>query len=187
MAGRLKTLAGVRRSALQVIRVFRSGLDGRRGHLVAGSLTLPCALGRAGIVHRKREGDGGTPAGRHRVLGGYLRADRVAGGPGLRRLRPIRADDGWCDAPGSARYNRPVRLPAGVSHERLWREDGLYDIVLDLAWNRGPIVRGRGSVIFLHCARPGLGPTEGCVALDKAALRRLLPRLGRHAVVEVVS
>lgn len=183
----MKTLPGVGRTGLKVIRVFRSGLDPRRGHLVAGALILPCALGRSGIVRSKREGDGGTPAGRHRVLGGFYRADRLPRGTTRLAVRRLRPDDGWCDAPGDRRYNRPVRLPVRVSHERMWREDGLYDIVLDLGWNRGPVRRGRGSAIFLHCAKPGFPPTEGCVALERAALRRLLGRLGPGTVVAVVG
>ncbi|KMO27857.1 L,D-transpeptidase catalytic domain protein, partial [Methylobacterium variabile] len=94
-------------------------------------------------------------------------------------LRPIRPDDGWCDDPRDRRYNQPLTLPApGISAERLWRDDGLYDLVIDLDYNRGPIRRGRGSAIFLHVARPGFRPTEGCVALRRPDLVRLLRRLG---------
>ncbi|TXN62456.1 L,D-transpeptidase family protein, partial [Methylobacterium sp. WL18] len=94
-------------------------------------------------------------------------------------LRATRPGDGWCDDRRDRRYNRPIRLPApGVSAEAMWRDDGLYDVVIDLDYNRAPIRKGRGSAIFLHIARDGYRPTEGCVALARADLLRLLGRLG---------
>ncbi len=147
-----------------------------RGILVAGSLVLPCAIGRGGIVRDKREGDGGTPAGSHRLLGGFFRADRLRRPSGL-VFRAIGPMDGWCDDARSAAYNRPVRLPSRFGHEVMWREDGLYDCVIDIAWNRGPVRKKRGSAIFLHLARDGLKPTEGCVAVPRARLHHLLARI----------
>ena len=181
----MKSLAPVKRSSLDVIRVFRSPGARHRGRLVAGPVSLPCALGSAGIVRRKREGDGGTPAAGMAVLGIRYRPDRgprpLSGVP----VSPIRPCDGWCDDPRSPRYNQPVRLPFGPSHERMWRDDRLYDIVFDLAWNRGPIRRGRGSAIFLHAARPGFAPTEGCIAIRHGMLRRLASRIGRRTRIVV--
>jgi L,D-peptidoglycan transpeptidase YkuD (ErfK/YbiS/YcfS/YnhG family) len=183
----LKSLTLVRRRSLDIIRVFRSPVDPRHGRLVAGTLVLPCALGQSGLVRAKREGDGGTPIGRHRVLGGFYRPDRTRRPRTTLKLIPIRPDDGWCDAPGDRRYNRPVRLPYKASHERMWRDDHLYDIVLDLSWNRRPAVPGRGSAIFLHSARPGFAPTEGCVAVDRRVIARLVERIGPRTVIEVVG
>jgi L,D-peptidoglycan transpeptidase YkuD (ErfK/YbiS/YcfS/YnhG family) len=149
-------------------------LPGGRAFLRAGALVLRCAIGRGGISWRKREGDGATPAGRLRLLGLRIRSDRVL--PPLTRLplHTIRPGDGWCDAPTHGRYNRPVRLPAAASHERMWREDHLYDVVGVLDWNVRPRSSNRGSAIFLHLARPGYAPTEGCIALAAGDLRRLL-------------
>jgi L,D-peptidoglycan transpeptidase YkuD (ErfK/YbiS/YcfS/YnhG family) len=175
----------VKRSSVNVIRVFRSAIDPKRGRLVAGSLVLTCALGRAGPVRGKREGDGGTPIGRHRVLGAFYRPDRIRRPVTRLRLTRIRPVDGWCDAPGDPRYNHPVRLPYPASHERMWHEDHLYDLVLDLDWNRHPAVSGRGSAIFLHSARPGFGPTEGCIAVDRGAIRRLVERIGPRTRIMV--
>lgn len=181
----MKSLAGVKRRTVKVIRVFRSGLDGRRGRVRAGNLDLPCALGAAGIVRAKREGDGGTPAGRLRPLGAYFRSDRMSRprlAIGLVALSPL---SGWCDDPASRQYNRPVRLPFIPSHERLWREDALYDLVVDLSWNRRPAVSGRGSAIFLHAARPGFAPTEGCVAVARDRIARLVERIGPRTLVAI--
>jgi L,D-peptidoglycan transpeptidase YkuD (ErfK/YbiS/YcfS/YnhG family) len=176
-----------RRTTLDVIRVFPLPLDRRRGRLVAGALVVPCALGRSGPAGDKREGDGATPVGRFAVLQGLYRADR------LRRPRagiPLAATtprDGWCDDPGDRNYNRPVQLPYPARHERLQRDDVLYDILLDLAFNRGPIRKSRGSAIFLHCAKPGFPPTEGCVAVDPRVMARLLARIGPRTRIEIVG
>lgn len=154
-------------------------LPGGRAFLRAGGLALRCAIGRGGISFRKREGDGATPAGRLRLLDLRIRRDRIpppsAGVP----LHAIRRGDGWCDAPGDGRYNRPVRLPTSASHERMWREDSIYDVVGVLDWNICPRASYRGSAIFLHLARPGYAPTEGCIALARDDLRRLLAAVPR--------
>lgn len=172
----------MKRLTLPLLRVRASVRDRSRGTLIAGPAQFPCALGKTGRTRAKREGDGASPQGRFRLRGGFYRPDHFGARPpaGL-ALRPIRPGDGWCDDPRDRRYNRPIPLPApGISAERLWREDGLYDLVIDLDYNRGPIRRGCGSAIFLHVARPGFLPTEGCVALRRADLVRLLARLGPH-------
>lgn len=100
-------------------------------------------------------------------------------------MRPLRTSDGWCDDPSSATYNRRINLPNLARHEKLWREDGVYDFILVLNYNLRPRRKYRGSAIFLHCARPGFEPTEGCIALNRDDLRRLLPRLAKGAVISV--
>jgi L,D-peptidoglycan transpeptidase YkuD (ErfK/YbiS/YcfS/YnhG family) len=99
--------------------------------------------------------------------------------------RAIVPTDGWCDAVGDRNYNRPVRHPYPASAERLWRADRLYDVVVVLAHNHVPRVQGLGSAIFMHVARPGYRPTEGCIALSARDLRLLLARIGRGARVAV--
>ena len=172
--GQLRTLRAV---------ACPSGLRGephRRGRLMAGHLVVPCAIGRGGVRHGKREGDGATPVGRLQLVGGFFRADRLARPGAPMRLRPLRPSDGWCDEPGHPAYNRPVRLPSPCGHENMWRDDGLYDVVIVLDYNLHPRRRGRGSAIFLHCAHADFRPTAGCVALRPADMRRLLPRLARR-------
>jgi L,D-peptidoglycan transpeptidase YkuD (ErfK/YbiS/YcfS/YnhG family) len=166
---------------LSVIRVRPLAGNRARGWLTAGTFRIPCALGAAGIVRIKREGDKGTPAGRFRLLWGYCRPDRVrlrsAGAP----LRPMRRDQGWCEDPESARYNRPVRLPAADCTDRMWRDDHLYDLTFVLDQNFSRRSKGRGSAIFFHLARAGLTPTAGCVAISLADMLKLAPRLKRGA------
>ncbi len=101
-------------------------------------------------------------------------------------MRASRVKDGWCDAPGNRNYNRLVRLPYRASHERMRRQDGLYDVCIVLDWNIRERRQGRGSAIFLHLARPGYAPTEGCIALSRRDMARLLPHLARGRRITVV-
>ncbi|MEO5335412.1 MAG: L,D-transpeptidase family protein [Magnetospirillum sp. WYHS-4] len=144
-----------------------------------------CALGRGGIVVDKREGDGGTPIGVHPLRRVLYRPDRlvmVATGLPLAMLHP---GDGWCDDPDDPAYNCLVPLPYPGRHERLWREDGVYDVVAVLGWNDDPPVAGRGSAIFLHVARPGYEPTEGCVALARTDLLEVLADCGPRTLMRI--
>ena len=144
--------------------------------LRAGDRVLPCTVGRGGIVagEAKREGDGATPCGVHRIVATLFRPDRMA--PPAPWARPIGPRDLWCDDPASPRYNHAVRAPFGASAERMRRADRLYDLVLVLDWNRPRAVPGRGSAIFVHRWRGPGHPTEGCVALAPEALRWLAAR-----------
>jgi len=149
-----------------------------RGRLWAGSQAFPCALGKAGTSHDKREGDDASPAGIFAMRYCLYRADRIMRPHTGLPLRALRPEDGWCDDPVSDRYNRFVRHPFACSAERLWRDDGLYDVLVVLDHNDCPLVRGRGSAVFLHAAAPDLGPTAGCITLARANLIKVLGRIG---------
>jgi L,D-peptidoglycan transpeptidase YkuD (ErfK/YbiS/YcfS/YnhG family) len=147
------------------------------GRLVFGRSTFRVALGRAGIVAHKQEGDGGTPAGILPLRKILYRADRVARPAARVPVEPIAPTDGWCDDPSHRDYNRMVCLPHDARHEELWRRDTLYDIIGVLGWNDRPVQRGLGSAIFLHIARPDYAPTEGCLALAPGDLELVLATL----------
>lgn len=176
----------VKHGLFTTLRVVVRSPAAARGRLQAPGFDVPCAIGRAGVTHRKREGDGASPTGAFAALGGFWRQDRMRVRPlTALPLRPNRPSFGWCDAPDDHNYNRLVALPYPGSHEDLWREDGLYDVVIVLDWNHRPRQRGRGSAIFLHLARPGYLPTAGCVALSLKDMRRLLPRLTRRSRITI--
>ena len=156
-----------------------------RGTLTLGSLTVPCALGKGGLTLRKREGDGATPVGRFAVLDVFYRPDRGRRPETALPVTALSPDDGWCDDPRHPRYNAPVRLPFAAGHEKMWRQDGVYDIVVVLDYNLSPAVKGKGSAIFFHLARPGYTPTEGCVAVAEPHMRRLLKALRPGAVMDI--
>lgn len=176
---------GIRR--LTVTRLPGRPPPGRKaaGRLLAGPFALPCAIGQGGISHNKREGDHATPAGAFRLLCGCFRPDRGARPSWRLPSRALKPADGWCDDPENACYNRRVALPFRARHEKLWREDHLYDLVIVLDYNLWPRRKYRGSAIFLHCASPDFAATGGCIALSPSDLGRLLPRLAHDAVLTV--
>lgn len=133
----------------------------------------------------KREGDGASPIGKWPVRRVYYRPDKASAPTTGLPVIALRPEDGWSDDPAEAFYNRLVPLPCPGSHERLWRADELYDLIVELCYNDDPVVAGRGSAIFMHVARPGYSPTEGCVALAEADLREVLKALGGGSVIEI--
>jgi len=156
-----------------------------QARLVLGHDVRQAALGRAGVRALKREGDGATPLGRFPVRQVLYRADR---GPRPRTQLPVRAireADGWCDDPADRNYNRLIKLPSRRSAEGLKRAERLYDLVLVLGYNDVPRVRGRGSAIFIHLARQGLSPTDGCIALSRHDLTMLIARLRPRSTITV--
>ena len=158
-----------------------------QGLLHAGKRTLRCALGRSGIGIKRGEGDGITPRGRFDLLGAMIRADRVPVRNLWLELSRIEESGGWCDAPGDRNYNRPVTLPYPASHERLAREDHLYDVALVMDYNvtQRLTAKGGGSAIFFHLARQNYAPTEGCVAISRQDMLWLLPRIGADTQIWV--
>ena len=169
----------------RTLRVSRASAGPALGVLRAGPHAIPVALGRDGIRANKFENDGATPRGRFRLVRLWWRADRAPRPSTLLRTRPIRADDGWCEEPTDRNYNRAVQLSLSDGADRLWRKDGLYDLVIELDHNTRPRVSRRGSAVFIHVARMGLSPTAGCIALPTPALNRLLAQIARNAVIEI--
>jgi L,D-peptidoglycan transpeptidase YkuD (ErfK/YbiS/YcfS/YnhG family) len=145
----------------------------------------PAVCGRGGVRADKREGDGASPAGTYPLLAAYYRPDRLAPPATGLPLTALRPEHGWCDDPGDKLYNRPLRLPCAARHEVMWREDGLYDLVVVIGYNTDPPVAGRGSAIFLHVARADFAPTEGCVAVEREVLSALLARLGPGSTIAI--
>jgi L,D-peptidoglycan transpeptidase YkuD (ErfK/YbiS/YcfS/YnhG family) len=150
------------------------GARGMRWQLSFGRRLWRCAVGRGGITNDKNEGDSATPAGCWAMRRLFYRPDRLSAPQSVFGATAITPADGWCDDPGAADYNRLVRLPCASSHERLWREDGLYDLMVTLGYNDDPPIPGLGSAIFLHLAREDYAPTEGCVALALPNLLTLM-------------
>ncbi len=136
---------------------------------------FPCAIGRGGISAKKREGDGATPVGTHRIAGLLYRPDRIS--KPLSWAVPIGPRDLWSDDPTDRCYNLMVRAPYNCSHEKLRRADPLYDMVLILDWNWPVAERGKGSAIFIHTWRKPRHPTEGCVAFRGDHLRWIVDHL----------
>lgn len=164
--------------SLRTVRVGAANRGGHLGRLSAGPWSVPCALGGSGIRLRKREDDMATPAGVWPMRALLVRRDRLCPPRTGLPVFEISPDDGWCDDPADPMYNRPVPLPYPGRTESLWREDGIYDLVVVLGHNDSPPVPGRGSAIFFHLATPGFGPTAGCVAVERRAMTAILPHCG---------
>lgn len=147
-----------------------------QGWLTYGHVKLRCAIGKGGtkLPTDKREGDGASPLGTWPIRSVMWRSDRGPKPDGGFEAIAIKPDDGWCDASDDPNYNRPVTHPYPASAEHLWREDGLYNIIVVLGHNDDPVVPAMGSAIFMHCASEDYQPTAGCVALAEADLRALL-------------
>ncbi|TAH36211.1 MAG: hypothetical protein EYC62_03700 [Alphaproteobacteria bacterium] len=160
-------------------------VDSKNNLLYWNNRSYRCAIGKNGATMEKIEGDGKTPLGQFPILEVYWRKDRADLPKIQLPTRQILKSTGWCDDPEHAAYNFPVPLPFSARHEVFWREDGCYDIVVVIGYNRNPTIRGRGSAIFLHCAKPDFAGTEGCVAIDKKDLLSILPEFTPQTTIDI--
>ncbi len=161
------------------IEVTATGLVRCTGH------AWRAALGRGGVGCKKREGDGITPVGTWALGRAFWRADRLkVPRTGLETVA-IKADWGWCDDPAHTDYNHLITLPHPARHEKLWREDTLYDVVIELSFNVNPVVPHKGSAIFLHVAQADYAPTQGCIALAYTDLLDLLKLCHKKSTLTV--
>ena len=170
-----------------LLLVQADSADSAQGWAHLGARRWRCALGAAGVREDKVEGDAATPAGEFPLRRIYFRNDRLVLPKVQLPARPIAEHDGWCDDPRSPSYNRLVRVPNEWSHEKMWREDGLYDAVVVVGYNDDPPEGEWGSAIFLHVAREGYAATQGCVALAREDLLELLPLLTPSTRLRVLS
>ncbi|KZL19627.1 L,D-transpeptidase catalytic domain [Pseudovibrio axinellae] len=176
--------AKLRKKTQKTLFVRHTGNDPHEGTLTLGAVTYACSLGRSGLTHTKQEGDGATPIGRFELLNVYYRADRGSCPVTYLPVSPLSPHDGWCDSQEETLYNRPVDLPFTPSHEKMWRDDRLYDIVVVLDYNMYPSIKGEGSAIFFHVAREGFLPTEGCVAVYPEVMHQILEEMAPGDVLE---
>jgi L,D-peptidoglycan transpeptidase YkuD (ErfK/YbiS/YcfS/YnhG family) len=170
-----------------LLTVQADSADSSLGSATLGERRWRCAIGAGGVREDKVEGDGATPVGTFPLRRIYFRNDRLVL-PAVRLpARPISEHDGWCDDPRSSSYNRLVHVPNEWSHEKLWRDDGLYDLLVVIGYNDDPPEGEWGSAIFLHIARDDLGPTQGCVAFARDDLLELVPLLTPQTKLQVLG
>lgn len=152
-----------------------------------GTQRLRCAIGWGGISHKKEEGDGVTPAGNFNLRQVFYRADRVREPRTILPVSNIGQMDGWSDYPQDPHYNHHITLPSVTKHEKLWREDNIYDIIAVIGYNDNPVVSGAGSAIFMHLANIDYTSTQGCVAFSKADLLQILEGWTENSLVNIGS
>lgn len=161
--------------------------DGARHVLDWGKGPRVCAVGRGGVGEKRAEGDGVTPAGVWPLRRVFYRPDRMDAPKTVLPVIQIEEEDGWCDAAQDVNYNRLVQLPYPSHAEAMWRADALYDVVVVIGFNDAPIVKGKGSAIFLHVAKPDYAPTAGCVAVNREDVLEALAQLVRGDRIRIES
>ena len=145
---------------------------------------MKCAIGKKGIAVKKKEGDLITPIGQFKIKYILYRKERVKISTKLKKII-IKKNMGWCDDPKSSDYNKLVKLPFAYSHEKLFRKDNIYDIILVLNYNMSPVKKNKGSAIFIHIAKKDFKKTEGCVAIRKPSLIKLVKEMNLNTKVKI--
>jgi L,D-peptidoglycan transpeptidase YkuD (ErfK/YbiS/YcfS/YnhG family) len=158
----------------------------KTGYLKYKNFKYRCSLGKSGIKKKKEEGDNITPKGTFKLTKVYYRSDRIANVKTLLRKYKIKKNMGWCDDPENKFYNKLIRIPSSIKHERLYRNDHLYDIVIPINYNMNPTVKNKGSAIFLHLAKKNYTPTKGCVGLSKVHLLKILKIIKPNTKVKLI-
>ena len=92
---------------------------------------------------------------------------------------------GWCDDPKSKQYNKLVKLPFKYRHEKLYKKENIYDIILVLNYNMSPVKKNKGSAIFIHIVKNNFKKTEGCVAIKKIDLIKLIKEINPNTKVRI--
>jgi len=155
----------------------------KSGYLKYKDFKFKCALGRAGIGEKKREGDNITPKGTFKIVKIYYRSDRIKKISAKFRVIKIKKNMGWCDDSKSGKYNQPIKLPTKYGHEILYRRDNIYDLILVLNYNMKPTIKNKGSAIFIHIAKKNYKKTAGCIVLKKADLVLLVKEINKNTKI----
>ena len=144
-----------------------------------------CSLGKAGIKKKEKEGDNITPRGIFKIICIYYRSDRIKKITTAFKKIKIKKNMGWCDDPRSKFYNKEIKLPSLYSHEKLYRKDNIYDLVVVLNYNFKPIIKNKGSAIFIHVTNK-YKSTQGCIALKKEDLVKLLSVIKKNTKIKII-
>ena len=157
----------------------------KTGYLKYKNFKFRCSLGKAGIKKKEREGDNITPKGIFKIIKIYYRADRIKKIKIPIQTIKIRKNIGWCDDSKSKHYNKQINLPTNYTHEKLYRDDNLYDLIAVLNYNSNPVIKNKGSAIFIHIARRSYKKTKGCIALKKKDLIQLISQIKKNTKVKI--
>ena len=140
---------------------------------------IKCSIGKRGLTSKKREGDLKTPLGNFKFNLLLYRKDRIKKINTKIKKKAIKRNFGWCDDPNSSNYNKLVKFPFSQSAERLYLKKNIYDLILVINFNTKPIIKRKGSAIFLHIADKKFSATKGCIAIKKKSLIKILPFITR--------
>lgn len=154
-------------------------------YLVFKNLKFRCALGKNGIKKKIKEGDLITPKGIFSLKKVYYRKDRIKNLKTKLKKIKIKKNMAWCNDPKSEFYNKEIKLPSRYNYEKLYRKDKVYDIIITLDYNTNPIIKNKGSAIFIHIAKKKYEPTAGCIALKKKDLIELLKNIKKNTKIKI--
>ena len=155
----------------------------KSGYLKYENLKFRCALGKAGVKKKTIEGDNITPQGTYKIIKIYYRKDRIKKISSKFKLIKIKKNMGWCDDPKSNQYNQLINLPSNFKYEKFYRKDRIYDLILVLNYNMNPIVKNKGSGIFIHVSKRNYKKTAGCIALKKTHLIQLVKEIKKETKI----
>jgi L,D-peptidoglycan transpeptidase YkuD (ErfK/YbiS/YcfS/YnhG family) len=157
----------------------------KSGHLIYKNLKYRCAIGKAGIKKKQKEGDNITPKGTFKITRVYYRSDKIKNiSTSIKKIK-INKNMGWCNDSKSPFYNREIKLPSKFSFEKLYRNDNLYDLLAVLNYNTNPVKKNKGSAIFIHIAKKRFKPTAGCIALQKKDLMNLMRVVKKNSKIKI--
>ena len=154
-------------------------------YLTYNNYKAKCAIGKRGIGLKRKEGDLITPKGNYKIKYIMFRKDRIRNIKSKVKKIEIKKNMGWCDDPRSKEYNKIVKLPSVYSHEKLYKKENVYDIIIVLNYNMHPIIKNKGSAIFIHVAKKNYKKTEGCVAVEKKRLLKIIKELKKNTEVRI--
>tara|TARA_Y200000002_G_C22171484_1_gene451289 strand:+ start:8 stop:508 length:501 start_codon:yes stop_codon:yes gene_type:complete len=156
-------------------------------YLAYNNYKVKCAIGKRGIGKKRKEGDFITPKGDFRIKYILYRKDRIKNIQSKIKKIIIKKNMGWCDDPRSRNYNKLIRIPSKYNYEKLYKRENIYDIILVLNYNMRPIVKKRGSAIFIHVAKTNYEKTEGCVAIKKTHFLKIINELKKNTKIKIVN
>ena len=157
----------------------------KNNYLLFNDYRIKCALGKRGIGNKKKEGDFITPRGIFKIKFILYRKDRIKNLNTILKKIKIKKKMGWCDDVSSDEYNKLITLPSKYKYEKLFRKDNVYDIVLVLNYNMKPIRKFKGSAIFIHIAKQKFTKTEGCIAIKKNELKKIVKKINHNTRIKI--
>jgi L,D-peptidoglycan transpeptidase YkuD (ErfK/YbiS/YcfS/YnhG family) len=153
----------------------------KKNKIILGNYKAKCAVGKRGISIKKKEGDKITPRGTFLIKYVLFRKDRVSNLKTSLRKVSIKHNMGWCNDIKSKFYNKLIKFPFLFNAEKLYLKTNIYDIVIVINFNMNPVVKNKGSAIFLHIARQQYKKTEGCIAVTKKDMKLILSKVNNKS------
>ena len=141
-------------------------------------------INKKDIKKNKKEGDKSTPIGKFKLNRIFYRPDRIKKFNCKVKKIKIKKNMGWCDDPISKKYNRLIKTSNKIKHEKLYRRDNKYDILIELDYNLKKIIPFAGSAIFLHLTK-NYKPTAGCIAINLNDMKILIKILDKNNLIEI--